>query len=381
VLDWFIDKLNVHQSFPDGGLPVVGQHGRILHDLQTGELVSDTVDTLKHEGSHSSILNVRCDGSSISITGNPSRYNRSDNLWGLMTFDDCIDIYNQVLASYDLPALTKCTKVDYAQSPDGRASRLVTDGALIRHVDWTRNFMVGKGKEQAFLRGASTLSIGRGLQPYLYHNGDTVDWGTHRKRVRGEGSTYRYDKMYNKSRDLIDHRSKRLKYSTQDEVRYYDRLIEFCMANGIVREEQSKKAPFLKKHGRLAFYGLCNESDFLPHLADIETAIKRLEVHHMPYETIAEQLINKGICKSAQSANSTESYYEKWRHGSPIDRSKSQYHVHRARLLSVGVDIAMQHDVSRLPPQIRSGEIIELKPARIPSWYRMPGQRNLRAVA
>lgn len=379
-MDWFIDKLVMHQDYPEGGLPVVGKHGIVRHDIATGELVSDSVNSLHYEGSFSSSLQIRCTGFSVTVSGNPSRFNRSENLWGFTTIEQCAQVYNQILASHGLPPFKRCSGIWHAQTPDGKRSRLITDGATIRHVDWTRNHAVGQGREQAFLRGASTLTIARGLQPYLYPNGATVDWGSHKLKVKGEGSTYRYDKLYIKAEDLITHRAKRLKHASQEQIAYYDRLIEYCQDTGIVREEQSKKAPFLKKHGTLAFYGLTVESDFKPYLKDIETALQRLEVNHMSYETIAEQLLEKGICKSSQSANATESYALKWLHGTALDKSKSQYHVHRSRLLELGIDLAMPHDTSRLPPQIRSSEIIDLRAAVVPSWYQMPEICSLKAA-
>ena len=100
----------------------------------------------------------------------------------------------------------------------------------------------------------------------------------------------------------------------------------------------------------------------------------------MTYEMISEQLINKGICKSAQSANATESYMFKWLHNSPIDKRKRQYYVHRARLLKLGFDIAIPHDITRLPPQIRSSEIIDFRLAAIPAWYQMPEIGELKAA-
>ena len=100
----------------------------------------------------------------------------------------------------------------------------------------------------------------------------------------------------------------------------------------------------------------------------------------MTYETIAEQLIENGICKSTQSAYATESYALKWLHGTPLDRSRSQYHVHRNRLLELGIDISIPHDVSRLPPQVRSSEIIDLKPAQMPIWYKRPNSAYLKAA-
>lgn len=370
----------MHQEYPEGGLPLVGKHGIVRHDIATGELVSDTVNSMQHEGSFSSNLNIRCTGYSVTVDGNPSRFNRSENLWGFNTIEQCVQVYNSILAQFDLPAFKQCTGVWHGQGQDGKKARLITDGAIIRHLDWTRNFTVGQGREHSFLRGASSLTIGRGLQPYLYPNGATLDWGSHKLKVKGEGSKYRYDKLYIKAMDLISKRSERLKNATQAEIIYYDRLIEYCQDCGVVREEQSKKAPFLKKYGTLAYYGLCQDTDFLPHLTDIETALKRLEVSHMNYQTIAEQLIKEGICNSAQSANTTESYALKWLHGSVIDKTKRQYHVHRSRLLGLGIDIAIPHDVTRLPPQIRSSEIIELKLAAAPEWYQMPQGYQLKAA-
>jgi hypothetical protein len=36
-MSWFIDKLVMHQEYPEGGLPVVGKHGILRHDIATGE--------------------------------------------------------------------------------------------------------------------------------------------------------------------------------------------------------------------------------------------------------------------------------------------------------------------------------------------------------
>ena len=51
---WFIDYLTAHQDHPEGGLPIVGKHGRITVDIATGEQISDTVTKKDHEGSYSS---------------------------------------------------------------------------------------------------------------------------------------------------------------------------------------------------------------------------------------------------------------------------------------------------------------------------------------
>jgi hypothetical protein len=379
-VSWFIDKLSMHQEYADGGLPLIGKHGVLRYDIATGDIISDTVNSGSHEGSYSSKIQIRCNGSSVSVSGNPSRFNRPDNLYGFTTIDDCVAVYNQILIGLGLPPFAKATSHGYRQSKDGKATEQIIDGAIIRSIDWTRNLAVGQGNEHAFLRALSSQTIGRGLQPHLYPNGYTVDWGTQKSRYQGRGSTYRYDKVYIKAQDLITHRAQRLKGESQDDIRYYNRLIEYCQDLGIVREEQSKKAPWLKKHGTLAYYGLCNESAFLPHLNDIEAAIARMEVHQLSYETISEQLIASGVCSSVQSANATDAIYQKWLHGTPLNLKKSQYYTHKSRLLQIGVDISMPHDTSRMSPQIKRGELITVAPAEAPTWYRQPSIRALRAA-
>ncbi|WP_041067153.1 hypothetical protein [Thiolapillus brandeum] len=99
----FIDWLSVTQEHPEGGLPVVGKEMITKYDLQTGQILRDSPNSKPLEGSYSTYLLVRCDGSKVSVEGNPSRWQRPDNLFGLQTFDDCIQVYNLVLKDLGLP--------------------------------------------------------------------------------------------------------------------------------------------------------------------------------------------------------------------------------------------------------------------------------------
>ena len=382
--DFFIDKMNLHQDHDHQLLPS-GSERIWTEDLSTGELTPNECkfqDSL--EGSFSSKINIYVRENRVVVAGNPSRWNRSENLWGFRTIDECVQVYNRVLAKLDLPPFTKATKHWIRQGEDGSKAKVVTDGAVFDHFDFTKNHAVGQGREYSFLRGLASQSIGRGLDPFLYPNGATVDWGSSKSRAVGKGSTYRYDKMYIKHIDLEQHRDKRLQFATQDQIAYYDRIAEYCRDMGIVRQEQSKKRAFLDRNFNLRHYGFGTESDFESHLNDIDNALNRLEVNHMNYETISQQLIANGICKSTQAANSTQAYCMSWLHGERIDKKKSQYYVHRSRLLELGLDIAVPYDVSRMPPQVRSSEVIELRSVAPPEWYQMPtldSRPQLRVVA
>lgn len=369
--EWFIDKLNMQQTHHLGGLRVVGKELCWRVDAATGESGQPSPTPFRLEGSYSSLITVRCDGYKVSVEGNPSRWMRMDNLFGFTSLDECVAVYNEILKQCGLPPFTKSTKVFFRQNGESDKAVMESDGAVIKHIDFTRNLMVGKGNELAYLRALSSQTIGRSKVGYLYPNGQTVDWN--------KGSTYRYDKVYIKSFDLKKHRDERVsKGKSLEDSEYYDQLIDYCDSFGVVREEHSFKREFLRRKD-LCFYGLVSEADFRPFLEDLEKAMKRLEVTHTEYESIADQLIGEGVCKSRQSANSTQSVYLLWLHGQKIKRN-SQYYVHSARLKEIGIDIAVDFDVTRLPIQIRRQEIIDVKPLPVPDWYQTAKVETVKKV-
>lgn len=381
---FFIDKLCVtqdHTPSHDDVLPFVAQHRYIKVDLHTG-LETEHYDNLKMEGSYSSSLMIKCNGYEVSVYGNPSRWQRIDNLFGLKTFDECIAVYNQILTGLGLPLFTKCTTFQFKQSLSGNKNIKKYNGAIIKHVDFTRNLSVGQGNEKAYLKGLSTQSIGRSVPAFLYPDECTVEWyGSHMQKMNG--STYRYIKVYLKTSDLLRNQKKNLKGANMDDYEYFGNLIEFTATNGVIREEHSFKREYLARHD-LHAYGLVKEEQFKEELQIIANIRKRLQVNNMKLETICEQLIESGICKNQQSANATELYYLKWLHGQSMDKTNRQYRTYKARLLQLGIDISIKLDITRAPLRLKNCEVIEVRSLEAPTWYRhpvVPKANHLKLVA
>lgn len=365
---FFIDQLFMQQDHHEGNLPLVGRHVIERVDLETGEKLPRSVNQKVLEGSFSTKLTIRCDGTRVRVEGNPSRWQRVDNLFGLKTIDECVAVYNHVLSSYGLPPFTKNTRFSHRQTPDNKSSSLIGNGAEITLIDWTRNHSVGKGKEQSFIRGLSSMQIGRGRKPKLYPDGNTCNWA--------EGSTWQMDKLYRKAIELQRHllKAQRKKGGVESEVSLYiTKLIEYCELFGVVREEHSLRQSLLKRHN-LQFYGYVTENDFYHHLQDIENAMKTIQISHDEHESIAHQLLASGSVDTLRKANVTMSYFSMWQHGIDLRNilSPSNFYVHKARLKVIGIDISQQFDVSRMCPTLKRSEIIEVKPLEIPSWYKMP---------
>jgi len=370
-MDYFIDWLSVYQNHLEGGLPVVSKTINTVSDPETGEHIKTYINNKQIKGSYSSYIDVRCDGFKVSIDGNPSRWNRPDNLFGFSTFDECIRVFNLILSELNLPPFTKNTSPFYIQGLDGGKVELVSNGALITRVDWTKNLSVGEGNETSFLRALSTQSVGKGKKAFLFPNGQTVDWA--------KGSTFWYLKAYNKGYDVDRLLKKNLKSYSDEHKTYLKKVTDYCKSEGIVRVEKEFKSAFLKRNN-LNLYGQINENDFIKHLNDIDKILERIDMSTSNYINISDQLLAKEAVKTTRAANTTQGIAFQWLHGEPFTGGKSQYHVHKKRLLSIGIDISIPFDATKGIPQIKNERVISVNSAVPPSWYKMPQVAMLRVA-
>lgn len=377
---WFIDKLNVWQQHPDV-LPFLGKTGAIDFDLFTGE----TDDVLKIKGkypvmsSFSTSVRVHCNGSRVYVEGNPSRFGRMENLLGFETFDDCIEVYNQILAHVGLPPFTT-GRFEFLQGKENEPQRKLYTGAHFSHVDVTKNHAVRGENCYQFLRAIATLSLPNGKHPFLYPNGATVDFSSSKS---GRGSSWDYTKFYIKHVDLKDKRKSNTKGATADDIIYYDKVIEHCESAGIIREEHSFKSKKLSRYD-LQYYGFVDINRLVNHktLTTLEKLTNTLEVATMDYTTIADQLLANGVCASRQSANASQSWALSWMHNphfNQVTPKNNNFYVHKKRLLSLGLDISIPFRTDRnvLPMIKNQREIIRKNHTYRHEWYRAPTTNNL----
>lgn len=359
--NYFIDYLSMHQVFPKADLPIFGDKMVLKYDIATGDIEAHSPTKKAVEGSYTTKLFIRCNDQRVSVEGNPSRFQRPDNLFGYSTIDECVNVYNHVLGQLALPSFTKCRTMRWHQSSDVQTATRVADGAVFTRIDWTKNYAVGQGDEATILRGLSTQSIGRGKLPFLYPNGHTLDWG--------KGSEYWYQKIYNKAHELTLHLNKSSR--NKADKQYVNKLIDFCNQVGLLRHEKEFKSKLLQRKN-LCFYGQTSERHFMPYLQDLQTILQRIDMTATDYETISDQLLNNHVVKSRQAANATQSYAMCWLHGHPLDKKKSQYFEHLKRLRQIGIDISVPFDSTRRIPQIKRDRVIQFREVTPPSWYSMP---------
>lgn len=357
-----IDWLTINQRYAPGSLPVVGSMLVHYANLDTGEVERELVYGHQFEGSFDTSVRVRCDGTSVEVSGNPSRLNRLDNILGFQSIDDSIQVYNRVLVLLGLPQFTSGERTNLVQF--ARSDAVVPDGqAIITRVDLTRNYSLGShGEALRCLRWLSGQQI-QGKPGHLYADGCTVDWFRGSRRV--------YAKYYVKAVSMLREGKKQGLKIQKDLYEwgqcdpYQVRLADWCMQNGVVRHEVSFKAMKLKDEGldKIGKWSMVRMEEIMQGYQVHERSIGGIS----QYETISEELQQQGIdrgraVRAQQAALS-------WLAGYDLkgNMSKSAYYRVRSLLFSVGLDISLPCDVSRLPIQIKT---VEMRPLAVPGWYK-----------
>jgi hypothetical protein len=376
----FFDWLNIYQEF-EQEIPIVGSRAYMNIDVETGEGGTLVQPSWQHKGSYSTSINIRISGNCIEMSGNPSRYGRIENLFGLTSLDECVSVYNRILRSLGLPEFTKCTKVwQVTEKQNGSAKfRTFSDGAVIKELHITTNRAVGKGCADDYLKGLSTLNY-RNSVPRLHTNGKTVDWLS----KKGAANLI-YPSVYDKANELRLHTLDKIKRAcgeTSDEYRYLLSVIEYCEQNGVVRFEQKIKGRQLTRMNA-RYWGLFSDQIFKPLHEEFLNIDERLQVTSMTIEGISERLLRLGIVDTTRAANTTALYAIQWMHGQKFDSGKSQVQQHRARLRKIGIDICSACNISRVSPVYirKAKEVTVTALDDAPSWYRHAKTAHLKLVA
>ncbi|MDE8035789.1 phage/plasmid replication protein, II/X family [Actinobacillus equuli subsp. equuli] len=384
-MNYHIDWLTIEQDFgfeiPESTLASIFDFGVIGIHLDTGE-VQQGIRTGKyrHKGSYCDEVSIKVSGSVIRMEGNPSRWNKVENVLGFTDIDSCVSCFNNILFSLKLPLFTRCTDIFHGQGKDGEKVRTFSNGAIIKRLDITTNKAVGRGNERTFLKALSQMryrnSIGR-----LHTNGCTTDWLSE----KGNANLI-YPSCYIKHEELRIHSYDKIKNKFGEdskEFKYYKSVYDYCEQNGVVRFEQKLKSRYLQREG-LCYWGLSDFSKLSLLQEEFINMHKKLSVSKIELETIAEQLVSQGVVDTLRKANTSAFYAMKWASGEDLSSlSTATFKRHRANLRKIGIDIASPCDIDKFKAvQVISCEQIFVKPFKAPDFYQYPSNMpKLRLVA
>lgn len=349
-----VDWLTVRQSHGFGSCPIFSD-GKVMEiDCETGDRRWEVYKSKKQDGSHRSSLQIRSDGDTVSVSGNPSRWNREDNLFGVRSVAAAIDVYNRVLADSGLPAFHDDDSPFLSRRLlQGSDASLARNGLVIGRVDVTENYATGgpQNSEQSL----------HALRSFRHRNRSPADYGTTLQWGGGRGK--RADvafKYYLKGPEMVAHRRRR-----DGDSSYWDRLLSFVQSAGVLRFEVRCQGQFLRREGLNVLSKWSSET--------MESIMERFALHGRAsasvssWDQIAEQLIALGyserrafVCQREAKAYIGGENLREGRHVSTFYRL-------RADLLKVGIDINAPSNVSSLKFAVKN---IELRPLAMPAWYQ-----------
>lgn len=329
----FIDWFTASQHHPNGGLPIY-TGGVTVHYSAEGLPVFERNQSTRFQGSFDTSVRVGCDGFRVSVSGNPGRLSRPDNVFnhGLAgTVAAC----NRVLVELGLPPFTTHGPV----RPAGAAREVEQPGrgCVVSRLDVTRNYATGsESSARAFIRWLSGRSIARMKRGQA---GDESVWWANTRHML---------KAYIKHLEMLKHGA------AKDE-----HMVVWLKGMGVVRVELELKKRLLSELGLNDLVNLTDE--------------KLEEIYEQQIEPFkrADRSCDEDILEHVPARS--RAYAAAWLAGHDMKQMASERTIfrHAKVLKECGLDISSPRfaaGVARLPVKVR---FIDLEPVAIPDWYSL----------
>ncbi|MFY9327493.1 MAG: phage/plasmid replication protein [Georgfuchsia sp.] len=326
----FVDWVTLRQDHGADGCPVING-GQFFSRDESGEIDWMVDKRAGFEGSFDSRCDLRSDGATVEFSGNISRFNRRDNLFGY-DWPETIRRINQLLNLYSIPPFTSGKLYRFADHG------WTWTGARVSRIDITMNRATFSAENASVvLSQLAGQHVGR-QKGRLSVDGSTVEYG--------RGSKYVYGKCYSKYAEFINHRRKKSGRHVDEEV------IEFAQRMGVLREEFTLKSRFLTQN-QLCYLGQITH-DALVEVFMHRTQFKRFDqIEHDSFSDLPRRL---------------KTTYASWKLGMPHGLAERTYFRHRRELLKYGIDISVPCNGQLLPIRIK---VIDVAALEAPDWYRV----------
>jgi len=349
-----VDWLSMAQQHPIGSVPDLGAGAFLVLD-EDGAEERRTLRWVQSQGSHSSSFAVRCFNGLVEVSGNPSRFGRADNVFGL-GWSDALEVVQRILHAFGLPRFSHApiTVSDRNRSVSRNEIGSVA-GAVVRRVDLARNFETGLDAPgmRSFLE---VLAQGN----WQGRKGRMMDWSNSWGSRR-----YQYAKVYAKGPELrANTKAEKL---VEERLDYRQRLVDWAEAVGLLRWEVQFGRDALRRHG-CRYLG-----EIERRMGDLEREAEGMREKIWPtgfktgLENVRHELEAQGV-SSRQSAF-LQALAHEWAAGvdvfSQFSRPTAYRYAHQLR--SVGVDI--RHPPVNVARLVARTRVVQVTPASIPDWY------------
>lgn len=331
----FVDWISVSQYHGEGvpefigSLAFKGLHVDGIDATDPGDLV-EAAGPRKWEASYGTSMQIKAHHGWVKVSGNPSRFNRADNLFGF-ELDECMHRINAELSKLGLPPFQPGQELQPSADEVERGALPRWTGARFSRLDLTRNFETGS-ELLARLAIRSWQARAAAYMKKGSYGDETVLWHNSRRSV----------KAYRKGDEMALH--------CKDSP-----WIDWARERGIVRHEVALKSRYLSDTG-LCWWGNASMGT-LHRIFDKETEV--LQRADASLDPLAVEACPR----------SSRVVYAAWLKGENVRElmSRATFYRHRKALLDLAcVDIAEPRVTGAVVSMVKA---IELRPAIEPDGY------------
>ena len=359
----FVDGIVLTRKFPFGSIKELcglrslkyRQAGDIDRDgepVTDEEVVGEFMGTAWIMGSHGSKMQIRSDGTTLSIKGNPGRWGRADNLFNV-GFDETIAKANEIVhgqgftANSFAPGLAQPWTVSQVNAMDLASGEVPEDpwsGARVWSIHLTQNYRTGSPENaKAVIEWLNTQSVARVRKSRLGLS--TIIWGSIR---------YCQTEIYVKADEMLAHcKTPEDKAAMRKNPAYI-----YALDNGIIRLEVKCAKDFLK-HRKLTYLGNWNMGTVTALFKEKSEILERCELGGESDEDLIASL-----------PAATRVHAAAWLAGVDVTQlmSRATFYRHAKALREYGIDISEPRNVTVIRPKMRE---ISVSALELPDWYSL----------
>lgn len=313
----------------------INREGNIVDEL---EIVGESASWAWIQGSHATAIRVKSFENCVALAGNPARFGKSDNLFGL-DFAGTVAAANSILESQNLPHFT----IGDAYAPETEKCELRYTGARVWSVHITQNFETGSQQNaEAVIAWLDTQSIAR-VKKSRFGN-STIVWGS---------LNYCQVEAYIKAKEMLAH----AKGDEAREIIRNSQEYQFALEKGIVRVEVKAAKDYLREKG-LTYLGAWDMGTVHRIFAERTEVLNRTK-----FDVEEFNLMDVPFRYRATAAA--------WLRGENVSllfNNRLTCYRHAKALRAFGLDITAKRNIEAFPVRVRTINLIPLAP---PEFYKV----------
>jgi hypothetical protein len=359
----FVDGIVLTRKFKPGSIKELcglrsmayreaGDIDRDGKTVEETEVVGERMGTAWIQGSHDSKLQLRSDGTTLSLKGNPGRWGRPENLFNL-GLSETVAKANEIVYAQGFPAdafgkgdrdswtVSQLQKMDI---PSGKTPEEPWTGARVWSIHLTKNYSTGSAENaKAVIEWLNTQSVARVKKSRLGLS--TIIWGSIR---------YCQTEVYVKADEMLAHCKTPEAKAAMRETEAY----KYAFSNGIIRLEVKCAKDFLKER-KLTYLGNWDMGTVTELFKEKSEVLERVKLSFQDDDELLASLPSHVRVHAAA-----------WLQGIDVAQlmSRATFYRHSKVLRNYGIDISEARNVTVIRPKAKE---ITVSGLDVPHWYSL----------